>query len=71
MPDSMRFCPAYHQSMIRTGGASREAKTAGTRLIARLCEMLNLPFCLNRDYGDLGAVRTSQAAGCKAKIIDL
>jgi uncharacterized protein (DUF2236 family) len=28
MPASMRFCPAYHQAMVRTGGAPRAAKTA-------------------------------------------
>lgn len=43
MPASIRFCPAYHQAM---GRASLEAKTAGTHMIARLCEILNLPFCL-------------------------
>jgi uncharacterized protein (DUF2236 family) len=46
MPPSMRFCPAYHQAMLRTGCAPRESKTAGTRMITRFCEMLNLPFCL-------------------------
>ncbi len=46
MPLSMRFCPAYHQALVRTAGAPKESKTLVTRAVTWSCGLLNLPFVL-------------------------
>ena len=46
MPASVRYCPAYHQAMLRLSAAPSESKTFGTGAMIRISRLLHLPWAL-------------------------
>jgi len=54
MPTSFRFCPAYHQALIRLRAAPRESKTLTAGAVIRISRLLGLPWALTSSEHVIG-----------------